>query len=200
MEGRGGVARFLGRHLMLKREWGELLLEGRKRATIRLGVVRPKYGELIVHSGGRPIAKVRVRAVRVKRVGELSDDDARLDGFGSREELLEALRRAYGSISMDDIVTIIELELVKRLDKLESDDPYMGLEPADIARLALRYLRGDLSPEDEKIMRSLTATNSIRATAQRLYGSPLNRARVRRVLRRALRLLVERGLLGGTPI
>ncbi len=190
-------ATYLGRHLMLKKKWGELLLEGRKRATIRLGVVRPKYEELIVHSGGRPIAKVRVKSVRVKRVRDLSDEDARLDGFTSLEELLQALREAYGRVSPDDPVTIIELELVKRLDELESDDPYMGLEPADIARLALRYLRGEFDEEELRILRSLTATNSIRTTAYRLYGSPVNRARVRRTLRKALRLLVERGLIGG---
>ena len=190
-------ATYLGRHLMLKKKWGDLLLEGRKRATIRLGVVKPKYEELIVHSGGRPIAKVRVKSVRVKRVRELTDEDARLDGFNSLDELLEALREAYGDFSPDEPVTIIELELVKRLDELESDDPYMGLEPADIARLALRYLRDELSEEEVRILRSLTATNSIRTTAQRLYGSPVNRARVRRALRKALRLLVERGLIGG---
>jgi len=193
------LARFLGRHIMLKKEWGDLLLEGRKRATVRLGVVRPKYDELIVHSGGRPIAKVRVVGVRVKRVRDLTDYDARLDGFSSREELVEALRRAYGDVRPEDTVTIIEFELVKRLDELESDDPYMGLEPADIARLALRYLQGELSREEERILRSLTATNSIRTTAQKLYGSPLNRARVRRALRRALRMLVEKGLIGGPP-
>ena len=193
------MARFLGRHIMLKKEWGDLLLEGRKRATVRLGVVRPKYDELIVHSGGRPIAKVRVVGVRVKRVRDLTDYDARLDGFSSREELVEALRRAYGDVRPEDTVTIIEFELVKRLDELESDDPYMGLEPADIARLALRYLQGELSREEERILRSLTATNSIRTTAQKLYGSPLNRARVRRALRRALRMLVEKGLIGGAP-
>ena len=195
MDGVG--ATYLGRHLMLKKKWGDLLLERRKRATIRLGVVKPKYEELIVHSGGRPIAKVRVKSVRVKRVRELTDEDARLDGFNSLDELLEALREAYGDFSPDEPVTIIELELVKRLDELESDDPYMGLEPADIARLALRYLRDELSEEEVRILRSLTATNSIRTTAQRLYGSPVNRARVRRALRKALRLLVERGLIGG---
>ena len=190
------MPRFIGRHLMLKREYGEKLLRGEKRATIRLGVVRPKYRELIVHSGGRPIAKVRVTGVEVKRVEDLTDEDARLDGFQSREELLRALRRAYPSITPGDTVTIIRFDLVQRLDELETEDPYMGLEPADIARIGLRYLQGELSGEEERILRSLTATNSIRETARRLYGDPTRRARVRRTLRRVLRLLVERGLLG----
>ncbi len=187
--------RFLGRHLMLKKEYGELLLSGRKKATVRLGIVRPKYEEIIVHSGGRPIAKIRVTGVEVKRVAELTEEDARIDGFESREELLEALRRSYGSISPSDYVTIIRFELVKRLDE-DSEDPYMGLEPADIARIALRYLKDSLTQEEERILRDLTVTGSIRSTALRLYGSPLNRAKVRRTLRKALRLLKERKLIG----
>ena len=190
------MRRFIGRHLMLKKEYGEKLLRGEKRATIRLGMVVPKYGELIVHSGGRPIAKVRVVEVYYKKVRELDDNDAVLDGFGSREELIMALKRAYPDIRPEDTVTIMRLELVQRLDELETEDPYMGLEPADIARIALRYLSGELGREEERILRSLTSTNSIRETARRLYGNPTNRARVRRTLRRVLRALVERGLIG----
>ncbi len=197
--GGGGRGRrqWLGRHLMLKGEYAELLLSGRKRATIRLGVVRPKYREVIIHGGGRPLAKAVIEGVEVKRVRELTDRDARLDGFRSRGELLEALRRAYGRVSDDDPVTILRLQVVSRLD-VESDDPYMGLEPGDIARIALRYL-DSLDEEERRILRSLTQTNSIRKTAVQLYGSVERRWRVRRVLRRALRELRARGLLGRPP-
>ncbi|MEB3787346.1 MAG: ASCH domain-containing protein, partial [Desulfurococcales archaeon] len=63
-----GRRQWLGRHLMLKGEYAELLLSGRKRATIRLGVVRPKYREVIIHGGGRPRAKAVIEGVEVKRV------------------------------------------------------------------------------------------------------------------------------------
>ncbi len=191
----GKRVKFLGRHLMLKGEYVNDILSGRKKATIRLGIVKLKHQELIVHGGGRPVAKIRVRNVRYKRVSELSDEDAAIDGFRSREELLEALRKAYGEIRSDDYVTIIEFEVVQRLDQLPVEDPYMGLEPADIARLALRYLQDEFSEEDVKILTDLTRTNSIRATALRLFRDLGKRWRVRRVLRRALRLLVERGYL-----
>jgi hypothetical protein len=111
---------FLGRHIMLKKEYGELLLAGRKKATIRLGVVTPKYDELIVHSGGRPIAKVKITGVVVKRVGELTDSDAIIDGFRSRKELLESLRRAYGDVRQDDLVTIIKFDVIQKYDKILS--------------------------------------------------------------------------------
>ncbi len=191
----GKKVKFLGRHLMVKGEYVKDILSGRKRATIRLGIVKLKHNELIVHGGGRPVAKIRVTNVRYKRVSELTDEDAAIDGFASKEELLEALRRAYGEVKPDDYVTIIEFEVVQRLDQLPVQDPYMGLEPADIARLALRYLQEEFNEEERRILLELTRTNSIRAVAFRLYRDLGKRWRVRRVLRRALRMLVERGYL-----
>lgn len=191
-----GRRQFIGRHLMLKGEYADKLLSGEKKTTIRLGIVRPKYEEVIVHGHGRPLAKVRIKSVTVKKAGELTDEDARRDGFRSREELLEALRRVYGDFTPDTPVTIMELEVVQRLDELDTEDPYMGLEPADIARLALRYLRGELGEEEVRVLEDLTRTNSIRETAIRLYGGIHRRYRVRRALRRALRMLLERRLIG----
>ncbi len=188
--------RFLGRHLMVKGKFVDDILRGRKRATIRLGKVNVKYKELIVHGGGRPVAKVRVKNVVYKRVRELTDEDARLDGFRSVRELIAELEKVYGKkLSPDDYVTIIEFEVVQDLSKLEPEDPYLGLEPGDIARLGLRYLGDELSEEERKILRDLTMTNSIRATAYRLYGDLGKRWRVRRVLRRVLNELLRRGLI-----
>ena len=186
---------FLGRHIMLKKEYGEKLLEGKKKTTIRMGIVRPKYKELIVHSGGRPIAKVKVVDLKVKKVKELDDSDARLDGFNNRRELLEALRKAYGRIHPEEPVTVIYLDIVQRLDNLDSDDPYLGLSPGDIARIALRYLNKELDEEERRILRDLTVTNSIRGTAYRLYGDSTHRARIRRTLRKSLDLLIRKGVL-----
>ncbi|NOZ88304.1 MAG: ASCH domain-containing protein [Crenarchaeota archaeon] len=180
---------------MVKGEYVDDILSGRKRATIRLGRVRVKYDELIVHGGGRPVAKVRVKNVVYKKVRDLTLEDALKDGFSSVEELLQALRKAYGEIRPDDYVTIIEFEVVQDLSKLEPEDPYLGLEPADIARLALRYLGDTLGEEEKRILRDLTVTNSIRATAVRILGSLEKRWIVRRVLRRALNELVRRGLI-----
>jgi hypothetical protein len=191
-----GEKRFLGRHLMVKGEYVNDILSGRKRATIRLGRVQLKYNELIVHGGGRPVAKVRVENIVYKRVSELTDEDAKKDGFRNVKELLEALERAYGrKLKPDDTVTIIEFSVIQDLSKLEPQDPYLGLEPADIARLALRYIPERLSEEEKKILRDLTMTNSIRATAYRLYGDISRRWKVRRVLRRALHELLKEGYI-----
>lgn len=195
---RGGRVQYLGRHIMIRGEYADKLLSGAKTTTIRLGVVKPKYMEVVVHGRGRPLAKARITSVEYKRVSELTEEDARRDGFSSLRELLEALRSVYGNVKPDDHVTIIGLRVTQRLDMLPAEDPYLGLEPADIARLALRYLRGDLGEEALRILEDLTRTNSIRLTAQRLYGSIEKRWIVRKALRTALRLLRSRGLIGAS--
>ncbi len=180
---------------MIKGRYVLDILSGRKKATIRYGIVKPKYKEMIVHGGGKPVAKIVVERVYYKRVKELNDEDAFKDGFNSREELLEELRKVYPSISADDWVTIIEFRVVKRLDQLRYSDPYLGLSPVDIARIALRYLDEELNDIEKKILLDLTRTNSIRATTLKLYGSLDKRFIVRRAVKKALALLIEKGIL-----
>lgn len=186
---------YLRRHLMVRGEYARLLLMGVKRATIRLGKVVPRYEEVIIHSWGRPIAKARVVRTYYKRVKELGDEEARLDGFRSREELIRELKRVYGDISGDDLVTVIELEIIQRLDELVSEDPYYGLKPQDIARLALRYLREELGAEERSLLNRLARGESIRQVAMKTTGSPTNRRVIRRVLRKSLSLLVKKGVI-----
>lgn len=189
-------ARFLGRHIMVKGRYINDILEGRKSATIRKGIVKPKYREAIIHGGGRPIAKISIERVYHKKVKELTDQDAIKDGFRSCRELLEELKRVYPDITEDDWVTIIEFKVVQRLDHLEPEDPYMGLKPIDIARIALRYLSEELNEYERKILLDLTRTGSIRATAIKLFGGLGKRYIIRRILKKALNRLVEKNILG----
>ncbi len=181
---------------MLRGDYAKLILDGRKRATVRLGRVIPKYRDVIIHSSGRPLCKVRIVRVTHKKVSELTDEDALKDGFSSRRELLKELKKVYGRrLSGDEEVTIIEFEVLQRLDKLSIEDPYMGLKPEDVARLALRYVRKDFIKEERKILEELAKGRSIREVAKELTGDPTKRWRVRSVLRRALKKLLEKGLL-----
>jgi len=187
--------KFLGRHIMVKGEYGKLILEGRKVATIRLGKVRPRYKEMIVHGGGKPLAKIEVINVVYKKVRELTDEDAKKDGFNNLDELMKHLRKVYGRIKDDDWVTIIEFKVIQRLDNLPVEDPYMGLRPVDIARIALRYLGKELSEDERKILSALTRTGSIRGAAIELYKTIEKRDRIRRVLRKVIEILKKRGIL-----
>ncbi|RLG81626.1 MAG: ASCH domain-containing protein [Thermoprotei archaeon] len=190
-------AKFLGRHLMVKGQYVKDILEGRKTATIRRGIVKPKYREVIIHGGGKPVAKVLIERVYHKRVLELTDDDARKDGFNSKEELVRELKKVYPGIEDNEWMTIIEFKLLQKLDSLDTSEPYMGLNPVDVARIALRYLGDELDDNARMILLDLTKTASIRATATRIFGSVNKRYIIRNVLRRALKLLLDKGILKG---
>jgi len=179
----------------MRGEYARLLLSGKKKATIRLGRVIPKYDEVIIHSWGRPIAKAKIVRVTYKKVRDLTDEDARKDGFSNREELINELRSVYGDIKPDDDVTIIELKIIQRFDELIPEDPYLGLKPSDIGRLALRYLRNELKEDELRILEELAKGKSIRSVAKELTGSPLNRGKIRRIVRKALAILIKKGLL-----
>ncbi len=186
---------YLKKHLMIKGRFAKLILNGRKKATIRLGYVIPKSNEIIIHAGGRPIARAVIRNVVYKKVRELTREDAVKDGYNSLEELLRDLEEVYETkLSGDEIVSIIEFE-VKEEIKGESEDRYMGLQPQKIAKLALKHLSNELSEEDKVILEVLADCGSIRETAYRLFGSVYKRIMVRRVLRKALEKLVEKNII-----
>ena len=187
---------YLRRHLMVKGRFVDLILRGVKTTTIRLGEVVPKYDEVIIHGGGKPVAKVRIVSVRTKRVRELTEGDAKKDGYRSLRELLRDLERVYGRpILPDDVVTIIEFRVVQRFTDLNPEDVYLGLSPVDVARLGLRYLGKELGEEDRRVLHAVLRFQSIRTAAIELYGSLSLRWRIRRVLRRVLMTLVKRGIL-----
>ncbi|OYT52428.1 MAG: ASCH domain-containing protein [Desulfurococcales archaeon ex4484_217_2] len=180
---------------MVKGKYVEKILSGEKKATIRLGIVKPKYDEIFIHGGGRPVALARIVKVSHKKVRDLTDNDALKDGFSSRKELLKELRKNYDKLNPDDYVTIIEFEVIKKLSELDYKDPWLGLKPAEIARIGLRYCT-DLSDEEKRVLEDLTRTESLRKTAIRLYGNISKRWIIRKVLRRVLKKLIEKGVLG----
>jgi len=189
-----GRKKFIGRHLMVKGKYVDLILSGKKTATIRKGYWVPKFKEIILHGGGRPFAVAEITDVIYKKLGELNNKDVLEDGFKNKEELVKELRKAYGDLHEDDLVTIIKFKVKKKLTELDVKDPYMGLKPVEIARLALRYL--DLNEEERKILNTLVQSKSLREAAIRLYGDIGARWRIRKVVKRALRELVDRGLIG----
>ena len=89
-------AGMIGRRLTMKGEFVDLVLKGLKNTTIRLGKLKPKHRVVILHGGGRDVAKVEITGVRYKKLGDLTDEDAQRDGFESLEDLLKALRKVYG--------------------------------------------------------------------------------------------------------
>ena len=187
--------RFIGRHLMLKKEFAEAILSGRKRSTIRLGILKPKYRELIVHSGGRPIALVEIEEVTHKKLRDLSIEEIKNDGFDNLDSLIRTLRKLYPKerVDPDSMVTVIRFHVKSTIGTGEYSS--VELPPAVIARIGLRYLNKELSDRELAILRVLTRTNSIRRAAAELHGDPLNRKEIRSVLRKVHEKLKSRGLI-----
>jgi hypothetical protein len=187
--------KFIGRHIMLKATYIEKVLSNEKKATIRKGIYKPKHSEVIIHAGGRPIAKARITRVYYKKLKEIGDYEAKLEGLNNASELVKELRKVYGDVKEDDYFTVIEFEVLQRLDNLPTEDPYYGLTPSDIARIALRYLGEELSEIEKKILMDLTRTNSIRKTAVNIFKDLSKRALIRKTIRRTLRILLEKNLI-----
>jgi len=182
---------YLGRHIMLRSKYLDKVNNGRF-TTIRLGIIRPKYREVFIHSGGMVVAKAKIVNVLYKRVHELSDEDALADGFNNRDELIKELRRIYGNVNDNDWVTILTLEVVEFIGR--KDDGSVGLKPVDIARLALRY-GVPVNEEERKILVELVNEGSVRKVSMKLFGSLKGRYIIRRVVRKALRQLIKMGVI-----
>ena len=112
--------------LVFKREYVNAILSGEKRTTVRLGRLVPAKEEVVIWSGGRPVAKVKVKGVKYKKLGELTSEEAKADGFDSVEALVYALEKHYGKkLSENQPVSIVEFELVKPVKPEESIDYYI---------------------------------------------------------------------------
>ena len=95
-------------------DYVDAIMEGKKVTTIRKGIKRYPVGRVVeLTADSRPFATARIEKVVVKRVKELTDSDAKLDGFESRDELIEALKRIYGSIRNEEFVTVVHFTVLE---------------------------------------------------------------------------------------
>jgi len=183
--------KWLGKHLMMKSDYADLVLEGKKKSTIRLGKVQVNSKEFFINSGGKIIAKAVVRDVIYKRVKELTDEDARLDGFRNKEELVRELRKHYRDLKEDDLVTIIVFDVV---EKLNINEYKLGnFKPKEIAELALKNL--PLNEFEEAVLKKVIEYGSVRGASRSLFGSIQYRWKIRSVLNKVYRMLLEKGII-----
>lgn len=191
----------MAKHLMFSREYWDALVSGAKRATIRVGDTGLKAGdEVFVHCGGYLLGKVRIVGVSRKRVKDLTEEDARKDGFASLEELLGALKRHYPRMGKRTVVSVVEFEWIERRTPVSSERFAWcyELSPAEVARLALERC-GDLSEDEKRVLRLVAELGSIRKAAIRLGGLSA-RPVVRGILREIARRLEEKGLIERVPV
>jgi len=95
-------------------EYVEKILKGEKITTIRKGIKSYPVGKIVdLTVNYKPFARARVSKVIVKRVSELTDEDAKRDGFNSKDELIQALKKIYGEVKDSEFVTIVYFEVVE---------------------------------------------------------------------------------------
>ncbi|MEL9939554.1 MAG: ASCH domain-containing protein [Ignisphaera sp.] len=101
--------------LVFKLDYAGKILSGEKRTTIRLSTDLRENEIVEVYVGHVRIGKAIVKKVQKKKLSELSDDEIKADGFNTREELLKALAKIYGSkrVYSDPVVYIIEFQLME---------------------------------------------------------------------------------------
>uniref|UniRef100_A0A7C2NCA3 ASCH domain-containing protein n=1 Tax=Archaeoglobus fulgidus TaxID=2234 RepID=A0A7C2NCA3_ARCFL len=93
-------------------EFVEKIINGEKITTVRRGIKSYPVGRIVeLTSDGKRFALAKVKKVVVKRVRELTDEDAIRDGFKSRNELISALKRIYGDLRDDEFVTVVHFEV-----------------------------------------------------------------------------------------
>ncbi len=176
------------KHLEFTRNYGEALLTGIKRATIRKWTNLRVGDEVYVHCGGRIIGKAKITAVERKRLEELTDEDARMDGFQGREELLNELKK----LGYEGYVYLIKFDF-EPMDSINPHNMYYGT--ADLEEIAKKALQNlELSDRDREILELFLKSGSIRRAAAKLGGWK-KRGEIRKILRKCYIELKRKGLL-----
>jgi hypothetical protein len=93
----------------------EGLKSGRKCYTIRLGKRDLRSGEIRKAVCRGEEFALFIKAVEFKHVGQLTDLDARKDGFESVQDLISVLENYYPGLRPDDWLTIINFQLVEKM-------------------------------------------------------------------------------------
>lgn len=184
----------LGRFLNFKRKYLERVLSGEKVTTVRKGIVTPEEDHVYLTCNGEVHGEARIASLRFTKLGNLTDADAKRDGFESRDELLVALKEIYPDITQEDWVTIITLEDVTRYSKPLTVEDVRGLPServAEISRLILAH--GLATSLEERRLFALLALGRSLEEAAREAGLSAHKAR--KALRRALSALSRREVL-----
>jgi hypothetical protein len=88
-----------------------LLQEGRKKCTVRVGIIDVNGTQLFMTDGMHRVS-IRISEVDNHRVyRELTNQDALDEGFSSLEELQKDLSKYYGKIDPEQPVTVIRFDV-----------------------------------------------------------------------------------------
>ena len=92
------------------------ILKGKKIASIRSNVRGLKVDSLIPFTAnGRRFAIARINEIRPVRFRELSEEDAKRDGFETLKELREGLSQFYKKLEPGSRLFAVRFQIVEKL-------------------------------------------------------------------------------------
>lgn len=107
----------LGLTIGFKEKYLGKVLEGKKRVTIRLGVLRPRFQLVYIACCGMLYGEAVITKVEYVKLRDLSKDVLEEEGFKDLDEALAELKTIYPKIGLDDMVSVIWFSLLRRYEK-----------------------------------------------------------------------------------
>lgn len=90
-----------------------MLKQGKKIATLRMGMKKYKKNELVkIIAGGEKIGIARIVDVRYLQWNEIRREDVLMEGMKRKKELEKELKNIYGKFGKNKIFTQIIFELI----------------------------------------------------------------------------------------
>ena len=111
------------KHLQFLGKYADDIIKGNKNLTIRLSKANLRTGDIfILHAGGKVIGKFRVKNIYTKKLYQITDEEAKRDGYNNKEELINDLRRIYKRLDLNKEVAIIEFEPIEIINNISSEE------------------------------------------------------------------------------
>lgn len=104
----------LGPYLRFKQKYLDDVLSGRKRVTVRYGVVKPRFNLVYIVCCNEIYAEAFITKVYYTKLGKLGEDVVIAEGFKSKEELFTELKEIYGEVNENEVVSVIYFTVVRR--------------------------------------------------------------------------------------
>ncbi len=155
--------RNLGLYLTFKSKYLKDVLKGTKKATIRLGIIRPFYKKILIECGGKLYGEAVIKSLRYVELSKLSEDDAIKDGFKNLKEMMTNLKKIYPFLKEKDKMTIIEFEVTEVYSQ-PVPKSMLNKDQSHIAKLALAYWP-HWNSKERKVLAELSVGKSIEEIA-----------------------------------
>ena len=189
--------RSLGRYLSFRKEYIKPILSGKKKTTIRLGIVTPRHSRVYLESEGKVYGELSIESTEYVKFSELTEKDAACDGFETLNDLKKALESIYNRLRDDDWLTVIHFDVVQRYDKPvtrdEIEQSFGNLSFGEIARLGLAYSTYTSSLE-RRVLTAVAYFGDIE-DALKTLGENVSYSQVVKILKQTYRKLSKLGVI-----